>query len=124
MPEDVEKKFKEGDKVMVMRGNKPTAVFTVARMLKRYFETQDGSKWDMSGHTYPRPTNVWGYGGRSYLVPWNPEHSKQLALAKARSYVEDRIRTGHAVTSELWLKFAEMLRENAENTKKVLEVEK
>ena len=123
MPEDVEEKFKEGDKVTVMHGRAPAAVFTVARRLKRYFETQDGSKWDPSGRAYPRPTSVWGYGGRSYLVPWNPEHSEQLKLAAERRYVEDRIRTGHAVTPELWLKFAQMLRENAEKTKKVPEVE-
>jgi len=122
MSEDVSEKFKEGSKVTVMRGRDPTAIYTVTRRLKRYFETSDGSKWDMHGRSYPRPTGLY-YVGRSYLVVWGPEHSEQLKLAAARRYVEDRIRTGHAVTPELWRKFAEMLRENAENTKKAPEAE-
>ena len=32
---------------------------TVKRVMKRFIELSDGSKWDLSGYPYPRKSNYW-----------------------------------------------------------------
>lgn len=82
-------KFKVGDKVVHVvsdRFDRYESVATVARVLKRFVQLDDGTKWSHYGFPYP---NRWSIR-RIHLL--TPEISKkrnwQIRVAKARAHAE------------------------------------
>jgi hypothetical protein len=59
----------------------------VTRVLKRFVELDDGSKWSPEGHQYPRA--VWPSG---HITAWTDKHDQAWhvleALRQARNLVE------------------------------------
>lgn len=73
--------FAVGDKVAVVssRGYAPVQR-KVARVMKRFVELDNGTKWSLSGEPYPYV---------SYSPPrieaWNQKHERECMLARART---------------------------------------
>ena len=61
-----EKEFEVGDKVIEYLHGEPKKVSTVKRILKRFLELEDGTKWGLYGYAYPYRT--WGTAHISYYV--------------------------------------------------------
>jgi len=78
------KPFAVGDVVVVIGGWSPGAPRKVKRILKRWLELDDGTKWTLSGNTYPRESY-----SRQFLEhdteKLQEERRQYLALGKLRS---------------------------------------
>lgn len=48
--------LKEGDSVTVLRDGVPVAIRTVSRVMKRFVELSNGTKFGLDGNEYPRPS--------------------------------------------------------------------
>lgn len=77
------KPFSVGDRVVVFghMSNRPQAIRHVARVLKRFIELDDGSKYDSWGHEYPRHRGVWARG--NHVTHAEPSHEIYVAAARA-----------------------------------------
>ena len=75
--------LKEGAVVAVLSGFTSDHVTrrTVARVLKRYLELDDGSKWDFSGYGYGRSRGSY-YPSR--IEPWAAKHDVTLKRQRFR----------------------------------------
>lgn len=72
--------FAVGDEVIVKANAEPRKAARVARVLARFVELDDGTKWAPDGSdTYPRPGSHWGHAYVS-IVPGTPELRTRLAL--------------------------------------------
>ncbi len=73
-----------GDKVAAPLGIDPEAVIarTVTRILKRFIELSDGSKWDHNGHPYPHQR----YSTR-FIRPMTEELEAKIHRQRALRYI-------------------------------------
>lgn len=74
-----ESEFKEGDKVIMYENGAPIRGRIVKRVMKRFIELNDDSKWDLAGHPYPMM--AWS---TKMIRPATPERVLEL---KRRSVV-------------------------------------
>ena len=61
----------------------PVAILSVTRVMKRFIELSDESRWTLDGYPYPRQA----YPGM-HLVPTAPEHRSQANARRARRKLE------------------------------------
>lgn len=102
------KPFVVGDRVCVMNRGAPRSVTAVARVLKRFVETEDGCKWSTDGRwEYPRREFSWSsnYPSIEHLTP---EHEKRVAELRAHirlrntlTDVEQALRNGDLTTEQM-----------------------
>lgn len=61
---------------------------TITRIMKRWIELDYGRKFDLFGHTYPRPDYTWSRSG-PHVVPWTEEHAKLQKASRVKRAVQD-----------------------------------
>ena len=60
---------------------------TITRIMKRFIECSDGTKWDHNGYSYPKSRSVWNTSNR--LEPWGEQHRQRrrcIYLAKVAEH--------------------------------------
>lgn len=74
-----ELQFRVGDKVaLISRGWAAPELYRVARVLKRFVELDDGSRWTHLGGPYPRDSLCF-----MHIRPWTPQHERECLVAQA-----------------------------------------
>ena len=89
--------WKAGQVVTVFNGftHEPSAIRKVARVMKRFVELDDGTKWDEFGHEYPYQR---GSYHRPTIKPATDAHARNRTAVdshpeRGRSHAQERGRT-------------------------------
>lgn len=87
--------FKLGDKVAIVTRNAVAPdMYRVSRVLKRFIETDDGSRWTHSGQPYPRQPYS--------RVDWPPQHIEHWTERHTRARkIVDAIRIARNIVERL-----------------------
>lgn len=95
--------FEVGDKVAVItRGNRAPQLQKVTRVMKRFVQLDDDSRWTLTGMEYPASRVEWP---SQHIVHWTEQHARQCLLAEAvrvaRNLVE-RLNEREPLVMEAW----------------------
>ena len=75
----MQKPFEVGDKVAVVtRGAVAPDMYRVARVMKRFVELDDGSRWNLQGGPYP--ATDWPH---QRIAHWTDRHTRACRIADA-----------------------------------------
>lgn len=79
-----ELKWEAGQKVVVVLRGEVQRVVHIRRVLKRFVETDDGCKWDLSGYMYPKQQTYMGMRIELYNQKHKQAATRRECLVKTR----------------------------------------
>jgi len=81
-----ERLFEVGDEVTVFHGGRPVRFSRISRVMVRFVEITEGSKWCLSGSAYPR-RNFENVFDAPHIEHTTPEHKERFERRKLSHFL-------------------------------------